>query len=283
MHGSDWLPTILGLTGTPIGKIETDLQNKLYIPVAKRVSLRLHNTTDKYKDYLVESSFDGIDLSQWLLYGNVKNNRRTHVGLSINDLDPQDEDISIVFESNVTGHRYKFMKLVDTPSNAYYCTYCYNDTTAQKQRCKINAGGTSLEMLFDLTIDSNETSNLKTTNSKSVNQHKPNNKNKNKNKNYNHVSILELEDYKKSQNVDLVDVLWEEAEIIVEEYMNNVLYNDYLSCQSWTYSESNPAFFGDAWSPFFSWEEYQGIFQNTCGDTMNQVLLEMYLTLYQDY
>ena len=329
MHGSDWLPTIIGLATSSssssrspsktksimasepvnIETISNDLQDRLYIPVAKRVALKIENNTDNYSKYLVRESFDGIDLSQWLLYGDSNDNPRTSLGLSVNSLYPLNNSVSIVFESELTDHRYKFIYLTEAKTHSSeYCAFCHNYGSNIEERCEINDPISDVEMLFDLTIDGNETTNLITDSlrnlimsNKSLSMNENMNKNKNMNKNMNvnkfgskaihrnsgkytkHSEVNYLSDYKKNANNGLVDLLLAEAEAIIYEYQENALYNEYLMCQAINFNQANPALFGSAWSPFFSWQEYQSTFQEICGNYINDVLLEMYLSDYGDY
>ena len=334
MHGSDWLPTIVGLATTndngnnsvynarvgnniDIATILNDLQERLYIPVAKRVALKRENSTDNYFKYLVDESFDGIDLSQWLLYGNNSANPRRNVGLSINSLVPLNESVSIVFDSEITNHRYKFIYLPNSRvQNGDYCIFCDYGDSDSREACQLHVPLTDSKLMFDLTIDANETSNLITdsTGSSSIHIHSTqhlqmlnrnfsdvdiDHHNTNKieritdhksNVNYElkfsnnyDYQINDLSDYKKKVNEELIQLLWTEAEIIIYEYQQNALFNNYLSCQHESFSEANPGNFGDAYSPFFSWQEYQISFEEICGDYINDVLLEMYLSYYGEY
>ena len=322
MHGSDWLPTIIGLATTSssgvvhghdqhkelsnvvnIETISNDLQERLYIPIAKRVALKKENTTENYLKYLVGESFDGIDLSQWLLYGNNSENSRTNVGLSINNLSPLNVSVSIVFESEITNHRYKFMYLTSwNVDDGEYCTFCSDDDNSininseseSRQRCIIRDVEKSNKLMFDLTIDANESTNIMTDSIDIMLMSNTSEFQRLTNSNYNDKSkfhyksncnyeINDLSDYKKSVNQELVQLLWDEAEIIIYEYQQNILYNTFLFCQRESFDESNPANFDDAFSPFFSWQEYQVSFEQVCGDHINDVLLEMYLSYYGDY
>ena len=316
MHGSDWLPTIVGLatgdTGTNTGKqgklmaanyasietISNDLQNRLYIPLAKQVALKNENKTDNYLEYLVRESFDGTDLSQWLLYGDGNDNPRRNVGLSINTFVPFNTSISIVFESDITGDRYKFMYLthqIATSQDTNYCSFCSRRQSKSEQRCKIDGPTENARLLFDLTVDANETTNLVTDDIRnlhisslnhSIDRNKLKTKSidvgKDENKKYNY-NIKYLSDYKKNENAGLIDLLWEEAEAIVYEYQDNALFNNFLTCQQSKRPEADPSNFGNAYSPFFSWQEYQTAFQQDCDGYINDVLLEMYLSDYGDY
>ena len=203
IHGSDWLPTIIGLTNTAsIETISNDLKMRLYTPIAKQVAIKKENTTDNYLKYLVGESFDGIDLSQWLLSGDRNDNPRTNVGLSINSLSSFNNSVAIVFESDLTGHRYKFIYLAEiSRQNAGYCTFCYHERTGVKYRCEISDTTEDVEFIFDLTIDFNETTNLLTNISQTKNLHLENN-----NETYK-FEIKHLADYKKNANQGLVQLL----------------------------------------------------------------------------
>ena len=84
MHVVDWIPTLLTLGGADMDTISSDLQSILYEPMAESLSLSTYGTTSKKSEFLLSTSFDGYDLSKWLIYGNSKDNQRTDVPLSMN-------------------------------------------------------------------------------------------------------------------------------------------------------------------------------------------------------
>ena len=68
------------------------------------------------------------------------------------------------------------------------------------------------------------------------------------------------------------------SELIIYEYQQNALFNNFLDCQKGRYPEANPVYFDNAYSPFFSWKEYQSTFEQACDEYINDILLEMYLS-----
>ena len=159
MHGSDWTPTLLSIAGLDVNEIDNQIHNHKH-------NNRKHNNNNKNKDKntLLSSDFaefDGFDLSNWLLYGNSNDNPRVSVGLSINEWDGGN-DISVVFISEITGHLYKFMALAAPLGLVSWCTYCAGTRTTnwQPYRCENVAFEENFELLYDLTLDFNETTNL---------------------------------------------------------------------------------------------------------------------------
>ena len=130
MHSTDWVPTLLNIAGADLDQIESDLQDYLYVPVSKSVSSKLRGSDKYYQDYLMQESFDGSDVSEWLLFGDSDSNGRTEAPLSINTIDDESSreyDVSTVFKSKYTNNYYKLMYLIDEigphTKNTELCTF----------------------------------------------------------------------------------------------------------------------------------------------------------------
>ena len=94
-----------------------------------------------------------------MLNGDKNSNPRDNVGLSINKFDGANS-IVVVFESEITGHRYKFMMLPSIGTGAAsWCEYGWNDTTQTKYRYEVSHTSDVegvVQFLYDLTLDHNE-------------------------------------------------------------------------------------------------------------------------------
>ena len=312
-HGTDWLPTFLGMIDenddkkkkpkneSLLARISKDLQEKLYVPIAKRVALKLENKTDDYSKYLMNETFDGIDLSQWLLYNDASQNTHTKMPLSINNIDSDEleSDVSIIYESELVANRvYKFMYLEAVPNSAF-SEWCYFDSkTGQRSETTTNSVDTT-RLLFDLTKDANETYNLmeapslrKTpilaaTSKEMAIQLRDSYKakiTKKFGKNGLDQVIGNVTDYELEENEDVILFLWYEGQAFVYEYMTSPLYNNYLDCQEDIhYASADPANHDNAWSTYMGWEEFRTEFLANCEEFTNDLLLELYLTKYKDY
>ena len=352
MHGADWTPTILSLAGVDVNQIDRDLQTKLYQPILEKAkekqkySSRLlpkissnktdrnanginfidndkDNTFDKL-DYnygygISSPSFDGIDLSRWLIYGDENDNPRRNVGLSINDWNSS--LIGIVFVSNLTNHRYKLIN--NFYGRADYCKFCTDEFTGARYRCQESADLFDNSILFDLTLDYNETTNLYPYTMKTKEQLKKFIEMNNKTNEYLQKKQLKLLKEKQKQqkkqknektfdehkvsriankNVDfelkkeindiwdyfvygdgnaVTEGIWEEGKRIVGEYTQNSFYNSYSDCQTETFpSAANPTLFDNVWTPWWDFDEYSRKMQTWCGDDLNPVLMDLYTTTY---
>ena len=346
MHGTDWTPTILGIAGVDVATVEQDLQDKLYIPVAKQASLNEHGTRKHYKKYLMEKSFDGHDVSQWLLTGDEISNLRTkYIPLSINTLDSSvasassiseamikykeiedsvleleleletenidiaseveieadkrafgtpDYSSSIIFTSEITGNLYKLIYLDDAikhlSKKAHYCTFrtvTDSETNSEYlQRTQtVGVFATTNAFLFDLTLDSSESTNLLevlTVDSTEEEKEEEEEEDEDEDVDLKSDEISSLDDYDKNT----VASIWNEGVLFVNtEYIdNNPMFNDYLTCQQAILAHHvDPSLFGGAFSPFFTWDEYTSELDSLCSDDINPVLSVMYSTKYQDY
>ena len=268
MHASDWTPTLMSIAG-----IDSEFEYDNH-------------------EYMSKYPLDGYDLSQWLLHGDKNSNPRDNVGLSINKFDGENS-IVVVFESEITGHRYKFMMLPSVGTNAAsWCEYGWNDTTQTKYRYEVS--NTSdvegvVQFLYDLTLDHNETTNLKNlhNNNDNNNNYKYVNKTSithQQNANGNKIKIARLDDYfdknKIEMNtIDLVGLLWDEGIVIVALYQENELFNQYSDCQfQWT-SQADPSNFEpQAWQPWLDFNEYVSNFSQNCQDSINSALFDLYVT-----
>ena len=318
MHGTDWTPTILGFAGIDVSELSEKLQSKLYIPVAKQASLNEHDSEDYYEDYLMSDSFDGNDLSQWLLTGDSDLNPRTsYVPLSVNKIDtsmtasegvngdkyPASES-AIIFTSSTTGYLYKFMYLSDEVSHVqrqvHYCSYrtVSDEETGEEyqQRTQIvSSFATTNFFLFDLTLDYAESTNLlellksnsTSTDSSGGDDDDELNELDELNVNFaksnkRRLSIDSLEDY----DGDTVSLIWDEAlALLNDEFIDdNVMFNQYMTCQqNDVLEEADPSLFNDEVSTWYTWDEYLDKFDELCSDNANAVLSVMYTTRYSDY
>ena len=263
------------------------------------------NNTIDYYGYGISPSFDGIDLSRWLIYGDENDNPRRNVGLSINDW------------NSTSINNYQ--------GTAEYCTFCIDDFTGDRYRCQDNAQLFDRQILFDLTIDFNETTNiyqsvLKTNNNQLKEFIKINNKTSeylkkkklkllqlrsltnntnNTNNNYNSKKrkqndVTKKTYFKLNKEIDdiwdyfvygdssaLTEALWQEGKRIAIEYTQNSFYNSYYDCQTEIFSNAaSPAYFNGAWTPWWDFDEYSRRMETWCGDDLNHVLMDLYTTKY---
>ena len=330
MHGSDWTPTLLGIAGLDMNVIDEKINNRINTITSnnevssKRQNNTIHNfnsDNDGNKNNDVQGSsvmeknknkqqkkgvgadfvsFDGFDLSNWLLYGDSNDNPRSSVGLSINEWD-SGNNIAVVYISEVTGHLYKFMKLTSAAGIVPWCVFCpgTHETNWEPYACQIDGYEQNSNILYDLTLDFNETTNL-------VDQETQEHLEKleklefydlgfekqNENGEYRlqsankRVEIKRLMDYFSVDNVNdnIIDEIWQEGVDVVDYYMQeSELFNNYLSCQFTPYTDdANPNNFDGSWAPFFSFSEYSQTFINDCGSTCNAGLVNMYMTRYTE-
>ena len=102
MHGADWTPTLLSIAGANVGHVLSELELDVYTPVAAKVSIENYGDTEHTSEYLIDSPFDGIDLSDWILYGDESSNTRTNVPLAIGTI-PENEYISDELHEDFPG------------------------------------------------------------------------------------------------------------------------------------------------------------------------------------
>ena len=161
MHSADWTPTLLSLAGLDINQVSTDLYNNLYAPLfAKHGISSSSASSESESGYGISQSFDGYDLSRWLIYGNENDNNRTNAPLSIsiwNNSSPDSAPIGLTFYSPLTNHRYK---LIYGSQEGEYCQYCTDWYDNSRYRCQTGFPTEGNYWLFDLTLDFNETTNL---------------------------------------------------------------------------------------------------------------------------
>ena len=331
IHGADWPPTLLSIAGIDLNKVDNDLQKKLGATknigvdgvdstdgkkhlVSKHKTPKQHKHSHKKGNKIIGSqlaSFDGIDLSKWLLFGDESDNTRNNVGLSVNTIN-SGYDTAIVFTSEVTGHRYKFMDLGSPPPHGDWCDWCHNEHSGQVHRCRINANLTETKYLYDLTLDFNETTNLKTDdktigniNLKSKSLATTNNMttvintaNVNlfeyyMNQNGDNVQIQNMSDYGrkfvliddidgKSVKADVSSVLWDEGYVLAEGFREDEYFNDYLECQYTMYTQwGDPTNLGGAYGPFLDFDLYKDFFEADCGRFVTSPpLYDLYTTRY---
>ena len=324
MHGSDWTPTLLGIAGLDINEIDHNVQRRIKTNTAKISLAHQEHSKNNWKNTGVSNSysniiddpktetqlkmnkplakqsvrsdfasFDGFDLSQWLLYGDSEDNPRLSVGLSINDQDLGLE-IAHVFISEITGHWYKFMDLSTAPSsgtNNGWCTFCDGKTNTnwEPYRCVVKADGESTsQLLYDLTLDFNETTNLMTSEmlGSKLNVNVTYGLKSDGIKNNTKVQIESMDDYFNGIiNDETVEAIWQEGLRIAFDYTQESMYfNNYLSCafNGEYFTQADPQYLGDAWRPFLSFNEYINDFNQDCEMNCNEYLAQLYLSRYEE-
>ena len=111
MHATDWVPTILSFAGVDVNKVDSHLKDKVY---GKLVTSQEYEYGGDGNGHTSINSFDGFDLSEWILTGDENKNVRKHLGIHMSSTDVTgatdtvDGSIAIVFESNEKIF-YKFM------------------------------------------------------------------------------------------------------------------------------------------------------------------------------
>ena len=316
MHGADWTPTLLSLAGVDINQVDRDLKKKLYYPILLNSNSHpnINSSLGDGGISAISNSFDGYDLSRWLIYGNENDNIRTSVGLCINywnsTLTPQDLDpIALVFNSSITNHNYKMIYGYAEEGNANYCQYCERKN-GNKYRCEKEANLTGTYFLYDLTLDFNETTNLWYNSTLlSVDKDEANEFNKwieinNRSEEYQekqkqtllvedvdrmvHAEVNDVWDYfMYGDGANLVNRLWREGKNIAVEFTENEFFNQYSTCQQTYFTmDADPSFYDNAYTPWWEFDTYVETFTEYCDypdGIYNEALLELYRTLYEQY
>ena len=299
MHSVDWVPTLLSIAGIDVDYVDERLKNTLYYPLYRDYYLPGLSSTEREEiedgqEEYSYSSFDGYDLSKWLIYGDENDNPRQHVALSIVEWTALDVDtgvgdlpsIAIVFKSDLTGNTYKLIKspqLEITGITTFIqdrCEYCINETTGERYRCIEIVDFTTSIVIHDLTFDKSETYNLYQIYDTYADSYRETEYNEFDNR----IKLTNIKDYYNNfkMTIYIISNLLSQAESIVDGYSSHWMYNQFSDCANEMDEPGFALHFNETYRPWYDFDEYVDRWSSGdyCKDKFDDALVQLYTTTY---